>query len=147
MKDIAVLGPRGTFTDCASIVYKQKQEIDLNQVYYPTIDETVYSIGKECELAIIPVENTLDGYVQRSLDLLLEMNLHIINELYIPVQFSLVSNTNNLADIKRLYVQFKAKGQCIKIINQLRHIKKINKSVCKSILYQTSSVRAPNSRL
>ena len=79
MKNIAVLGPRGTFTDCASIIYKQKQKIDINQVYYPSIDETVYSIGKECELAIMPVENTLDGYVQRSLDLLLEMNLHRIN--------------------------------------------------------------------
>ena len=32
MKDIAVLGPRGTFTDCASIVYKQKQEKNINVV-------------------------------------------------------------------------------------------------------------------
>ena len=119
MKNIAVLGPKGTFTDCASIVYKQKLKIDINQVYYKTIDETFYSVGKQCDLAIVPVENTLDGYVQRSLDLLLEMNLHIIYELYIPVQFSLVTNAKNLTDIKTLYVQFKAKGQCTKIIKQL----------------------------
>ena len=120
MKNIAVLGPKGTFTDCASIVYKQRQQIDINQVYYKSIDETVYAASKECDLAIIPVENTLDGYVQRSLDLLLEMNLHIIYELYIPVQFSLVANSNNLNDIKRLYVQFKTKGQCTKAINKLK---------------------------
>ena len=119
MEKIAILGPRGTFSDSASIEYINKFNNDLEQIYYSTIDDAFHSVGAECEVGIIPVENTLDGYVQRTLDLLLEMNVYIENEISIPVQFSLVSNTKNIEDIKKLYVQFKTNGQCRKLIDSL----------------------------
>ena len=122
MEKIAVLGPRGTFSDSASIQYIKKFNNDLEQIYYSTIDDAFHSVGMECEVGIIPVENTLDGYVQRTLDLLLELNVYIENEISIPVQFSLISNTKNIEDIKKLYVQFKTNGQCRKFIDSLNDV-------------------------
>ena len=43
----------------------------------------------------------------------------ITGELYAPVQFARVGNVDSAKDIRRLYVQFKAKGQCQKAIESL----------------------------
>lgn len=123
MKRLAVLGPKGTFSDSAARNYIQATGVSLSPVYYHTIDETFYAVGSECEYGIIPIENTLDGYVQRSLDLLLERPGHIITDLTVPVQFSLSANAASVQEIKRLYVQFKTKGQCLRFINQLKGVK------------------------
>lgn len=119
MKKIAILGPEGTFSDDAAKRYLKKEELSLELTYYPTIDDAFHQIGKECDWGIIPLENTLDGYVQRTLDLLLEMDVHAVAQITIPVQFSLVANISKPEELKRLYVQFKANGQCRKAIDKL----------------------------
>lgn len=123
MKNIAVLGPKGTFSDSASKEYIEIINTKMNQLYYPTINEVCRAVGRECNYGIIPVENTLDGYVQKSLDLLLEMNLRIIKEITIPVRFSLIANTSSIYDVATLYVQFKANGQCREWIEKLNKVK------------------------
>jgi prephenate dehydratase len=77
----------------------------------------------DCPLGIVPIENTLDGYVMRTLDLLLEKDVHIIDENMVEVQFALVGNVSRLEDIDTLYVQFKASGQCRHFINDLKNVK------------------------
>lgn len=116
---LAILGPKGTFSESAAIFYQSKNDKDFEHVFFPTINETFSAIGSNCDAGIIPIENTLDGYVQRSLDSLHDLDLEIIDEVAIPVQFSLVSNCVNKDDIKKIYVQFKAHGQCLKYINNL----------------------------
>lgn len=111
---ISILGPKKTFSDVAYLKYNSS----LEPVYYHTITEVIDSVDEE-NLAIIPIENTLDGYVEGTFDKLLERDLKINHELFIPVAFSLVSNAKKLEDIKRVFVQFKAKGQCIKILNKI----------------------------
>ncbi len=122
MRKLAVLGPKGTFSDnaCSVFLNEEKEEFDVR--YYNTIDETFHSIGKECDLGIIPIENTLDGFVQRTLDLLLEMNVHILKEISVPVQFSFVGNSEKIEDINKLYVQFKTNGQCRKFLDNLKNV-------------------------
>lgn len=122
MKKVAVLGPKGTFSDSASYEYIKTLEEPVRQVYYSTIDEAMAGIGTECDFAIVPVENTLDGFVDRTLDILLENNLHISDEISIPVQFSLVANVDSPEEIKTLFVQFKANGQCRKVIETLKGV-------------------------
>ncbi len=116
---IAVLGPKGTFSESALIKYKEKSSVALTDVFYPTINNAFMAVGGECDLGIVPVENTLDGYVQRSLDMLFSCDLKIIDEVVVPVQFSLVSNVTSLSEIKKVYVQFKANGQCLKFLDSL----------------------------
>lgn len=117
-----MLGPKGTFSDNAATEYINKNNKHLQKIYYNTIDDTFHSIGKDCDLGIIPVENTLDGFVQRTLDLLLEMDIHINCEISVPVQFALIGNVEDVKDIKRLYVQFKANGQCRTFIDSLSNV-------------------------
>ena len=123
---IAVLGPEGTFSDKAYIEYARTSDAELNPVYCSTIDDvfnTVCDVEKECELGIVPIENTLDGYVQRTLDLLLEKDVCVIDENRVEVQFSMIANAARTEDISRLYVQFKANGQCRQFINSLGGVK------------------------
>lgn len=119
---IAVLGPSGTFSESALNEYLIKTNKDFERAFYNSIPLTFLAIGKECEIGIVPVENTLDGYVQRSLDMLLEQDLKIIDEVIIPIQFSLITNVKYINDIKKVYVQFKAHGQCLKFINSLSDV-------------------------
>ena len=124
---IAVLGPEGTFSDKAYLEYAahlEPQGEKLTPEYYPTIDEVFEAVCPgDCHIGIVPVENTLDGYVQRTLDLLLEKQVHIIDENLVPVHFSLVGNVSALEEITKLYVQFKSNGQCRHFINSLKNIK------------------------
>lgn len=122
MDKMAVLGPTGTFSDCAAKKYVDAYRMDMELEYFNSIDETFHAVGENCRFGLIPIENTLDGYVQRTLDLMLEMDVTVVDEIIIPVQFSLVANTENLSDMKILYVQFKAAGQCREFIDRLREM-------------------------
>lgn len=123
MKKIATLGPVGTFTELAAKKYIKEVKEKLEIVLYPSIIKSCNAVGNECELGIIPIENTLDGYVQRSLDLLLQTDIKIINELYLPIQFSFVSNEKDLKNVKKIYAQFKTQGQCVKFLDQFESSK------------------------
>jgi prephenate dehydratase len=124
---IAVLGPEGTFCDSACRKYRKSSGLDLNPVYCSSIDEIFDSVNRgDCEWGIAPIENTLDGYLQRTLDLLLENDLRIVAENIVFVQFSLVANVKDVEDIKKLYVQFKANGQCRGFINSLNGVQIIS---------------------
>lgn len=116
MEKMAVLGPKGTFCDQAMAQYQKKTGRALEAVYCPSIDEVFRTTGRACPCGIAPVENTLDGYVQETLDGLLDTSAHIVDEVQVPVQFSLVGNVKAPGDIRRLYVQFKAKGQCSRVL-------------------------------
>ncbi len=112
----AVLGPKGTFSDLA---YQKYHELNEDEVIYTnTIEGAIKKLG-EVDLAIVPIENTLDGYVQQTLDVIFNEGVYIIDEIYIPVQFNFVGNEKNMHKIKRIYSQFVSKGQCQKILNQI----------------------------
>ena len=118
VKKIATLGPAGTFSELAVKKYIKDKNIDVDIVFYSSITKAFKAIGKECELGVIPIENTLDGYVQPTLDLLSKTDFKIIDEIIIPIQFSFVGNSKNISDIERLYVQFKTQGQCCDFLEQ-----------------------------
>ena len=105
---IAVLGPKGTFCDKSYEEYNKKYEAahgkSLEPLYCPTIDDVFEQLctNEACEYAVVPVENMLDGYVQRTLDLLLEKNVYIVDENQVAVQFSLLANAEKIEDIRKI---------------------------------------------
>lgn len=125
---IAVLGPEGTFCDEAYQEYKKifvpHTGEQLESHFCATIDDIFDAVCEEgiCEYGIAPVENMLDGYVQRTLDLLLEKSVHIVDENQVAVQFALIGNVQRKEDIKKVYVQFKANGQCRQFLNSLHQV-------------------------
>lgn len=122
--NIAVLGPKGTFSDKAFLEYNKQNGGTLTPEYCDSIDEVFDAVKADsCELGIVPIENTLDGYVMRTLDRILEDNVCILDENRVEVQFALVANAESLDEIETLYVQFKAEGQCRKFISKLKNVK------------------------
>lgn len=119
MIKIAVLGPTGTFTEKAAMKYLESQEIVGELNYFTTLRKTFDAIGNECELGVIPIENTLDGFVQIILDFLTHSNLYIIHELVLPIRFAFVANCHKLSDIQRVYTQFKSQNQCYDFLEKL----------------------------
>ena len=93
-----------------------------NNIYNPIVDHStirkVIESVKGNDYAIVPIENSLDGYVSETLDLLYENDLEIINELNLKISFSLVSNVN-VDKISKIYVQFKARGQCLNYLSSI----------------------------
>lgn len=123
MTKMAALGPRGTFCEIGSNKYIDKIDNNTEVIFYPTITKVFNAINKDCEIGIIPIENTLDGYVQLSLDLLSQASLNIAYELFIPIQFACVGNVDDLSSIEKVYVQFKSQGQCLGFLEKLDNAK------------------------
>jgi prephenate dehydratase len=111
---VGVLGPKGTFSDYAAQKYYLNKDFEIK--YFNSIDKTFASID-QMNYIVVPIENTLDGYIQQNLDLILSNNLFIIDEIYLPIKFSLIGNVKRLENIKRIYVQYVTKNQCLKFLS------------------------------
>ena len=106
MKKIAVLGAEGSFSSIAARKYIEKRTSDkYKMVFYQSFNMVADSVGKECDLAVIPVENSLDGYVHIVLDILTRIDLYICSEIILPVEFSFVGNAEKLEEINKVYIQ------------------------------------------
>ncbi|WP_271271113.1 prephenate dehydratase [Aliamphritea hakodatensis] len=126
MNKISTLGPRGTFSDAATMNYMQRADERSEPVYFRSIKSALCAIGEECDLGVIPVENFSEGYVSIVLDHLVAAPLIILGEIYQSVKFSFISKEKDLAAINQLYAQFVAKGQCVDFIASLGEINVIN---------------------
>ncbi|WP_234118474.1 prephenate dehydratase [Clostridium hydrogenum] len=122
MIKLAALGPAGTFSELAVNKYKEQIDEDTVVKFYPTITKVVNAVGNECSMGIVPIENTLDGFVQVTLDLLASSDLNILNELVIPIQFAFVANSD-MDKLQKIYAQFKTQGQCCKFLENLDGVK------------------------
>lgn len=122
MMKVAALGPMGTFSELAAKKYRELAKIDMEVVLYPTISKAFNAVFNECEIGIIPIENTLDGFVQVTLDLLLEKDINVINEFVMPIQFAFVANSA-INEVDKIYAQFKTQGQCCKFLESFQSVK------------------------
>lgn len=115
---IAVLGPKGTFTDIATGKYIKAMGLDAERQYYPTMRKTFGAVGEDCTYGVIPIENTLDGFVQIILDLLSKTELKVIHEIILPIRFAFVANCKDMEEVESVYVQFKSENQCSDFLEQ-----------------------------
>ena len=117
MKKIGLLGPKGTFCEVALkkyLEYSNLNDVEVN--LYQTISKVSSHIDFN-DLTILPLENSLDGYVQETIDGLLYNGKTIICDLVIPINFAFVTFEKDINKVRKLYVQFKAYGQCLDFIN------------------------------
>ena len=100
---IAVLGPEGTFSEVAVKKYLNMNSLKGELIYFSSIEESVKALRYETiDLAIVPLENLLDGFVQLTLDLLLEEKVKIVSDIDVPIHFDLLGNVDKKEDIKRI---------------------------------------------
>ncbi|HYG28398.1 MAG TPA: prephenate dehydratase [Caulobacteraceae bacterium] len=88
---------------------------------YPTFEEAFEAIKSgECELGMIPVENSIAGRVADVHHLLPDSGLHIVGERFKPIRFQLMANKGaKLSDIKTVSSMAIALHQCRKSLKKL----------------------------
>jgi prephenate dehydratase len=118
MKKIAILGPKNTYSDVAAKVYQNHQKTSYEIIYKKQVSDVIQAISDDT-IGIIPIENTLEGYVQQHLDYMLENpNIWISSELRLQVSFACISH-RPIKDVKTVYVQYAAKNQCLRFMATL----------------------------
>lgn len=113
---VAYLGPAGTFSEQA--VFQQFGHaivllpcISIDEVFRTTEAGTA-------DFGVVPVENSSEGTVNRTLDLLLQTSLSISGELSIPVQHSLMTISGDFAGVTKICAHSQALAQCQAWLNQ-----------------------------
>ncbi|MFX1409534.1 MAG: prephenate dehydratase [Promethearchaeota archaeon] len=99
---VGYLGPKGTFTHEAALEFFPKAGTEF--LAFNTISETFMNIEKEkIEFGVIPIENSLQGTVRETLDLLIEKNLVIYGEIELRIIQNLISlEKSNLLRIRTI---------------------------------------------
>lgn len=97
---IHYLGPAATFTHQAGLqLFKSSQLTPA-----PSIEDVLDAVKKNrADLGIVPVENSLEGIVIRTLDFILHKKLKVAAELNLPIKQNLLSAEKTLAGIKTVY--------------------------------------------
>lgn len=95
-KRVAFQGERGAFSEDAAI---KLLGAEASLVPLPTFEAAFSSIAQHnADYVLVPIENSLAGPVQRSLDLLVESDLTIVGEVIIRVQHNLIGPPGSTFD-------------------------------------------------
>ena len=80
---VAYLGPQGTFSEEAAILFAPESE----RLPYPSIrDAAMAAESRETDEAVLPIENSIEGAVNMTLDYLIhDSTLSIVGELVLPI--------------------------------------------------------------
>lgn len=113
---ISYLGPKGTFSyEACSRYCKETDEM----VECKTIPDTIMMlVNGEVEKAIVPIENSLQGGVTETIDMLIENeDVYVIKELDLEIKQNLMANANyQLSEIEKVYSHTQAISQCKKYL-------------------------------
>ncbi|MGI8428055.1 MAG: prephenate dehydratase [Solirubrobacteraceae bacterium] len=115
---VGYFGPEGTFTQEALLVATEGCELTLASL--PTIYDTVMAVQEgDVERALVPIENSLEGSVNATLDALaIETDdVAILGEVVHPIRHCLIARTVlELSDINTVVSHPQANAQCARFI-------------------------------
>jgi chorismate mutase/prephenate dehydratase len=107
---VTYLGPEATFSEQA---VRQHFGRAVEAVAVPSVDEAFRRAeARAVQFTVVPVENSTEGVVGRTLDLLITTSLRICAEIELRVQQNLLSRSGELKTIKRVYSHAQSLGQC-----------------------------------
>jgi len=113
---VAYLGPAGTFSEQA--VYQQFGHaveglpcVSIDEVFRATEAGTA-------DFGVVPVENSSEGAINRTLDLMLGTSTIISGEIAIPVHHSLMTKTGNMDGVTVVAAHSQALAQCQVWLNE-----------------------------
>ncbi|MBD2362004.1 prephenate dehydratase [Anabaena minutissima FACHB-250] len=115
---IAHLGPPGTYAEQATIFYvkflTQNRGIETTLCPYPSIAQSLKAVAQgQTQLAVVPVENSIEGSVTMTMDTLWQLDsLRIQSALVMPIAHALISCATNLDRIQTVYSHPQALAQC-----------------------------------
>ena len=112
---VSYLGPEATFTHEAAL-----KRFGASARYFPA--ESVGGVFREAEkgnvdYGVVPIENSLEGAVTYTLDMLIDSELRICSEIYLPVSHNLLSNSR-VSAIRTIYSHPQVFGQCRRFLQE-----------------------------
>lgn len=115
---ITHLGPSGTYTEQAACFYlnwlQTHRGITASLSPCSTIAQCLHAVSTNlAKLAVVPVENSIEGSVTMTMDTLWQLDrLEIQLALILPISHNLISCAANLESIQTVYSHPQALGQC-----------------------------------
>lgn len=108
---VAYLGPAGTFSEQAAVQFFGSS---IEHVPCVSFDEVFQAAAAgTAQFGVVPVENSTEGVVTRSLDLLLTSPLHIVGEISLLVRHHLLrKGEGSLKGIEAVLAHPQALAQC-----------------------------------
>ena len=107
---VAYLGPAGTFSEQA--VYRQFGH-GVEALPCASIDAVFRAAeAGTADFGVVPVENSSEGAINRTLDLLLQTTLAISGEVSIQVHHSLMTASGSMQGVTKVYAHSQALAQC-----------------------------------
>jgi len=106
---VAYLGPEATFTHQAALAkfghsVEYIPAISINDVFYEV--ET-----RRADYGVVPIENSTDGAVNRTLDMFIDSDVRICSEILFEISHCLLARGRK-DQIKRIYSKGEVFGQC-----------------------------------
>jgi chorismate mutase/prephenate dehydratase len=107
---VSYLGPEGTFSEQAVRKHFGRA---VEALPAASVDDAF----RRCEsgsaqFTVVPVENSTEGAVGRTLDLLLATPLRICGEIELRVQQNLLSRSEKISSVKKIYSHAQSLAQC-----------------------------------
>jgi chorismate mutase/prephenate dehydratase len=106
---VGYLGPEGTYTHQAAMKHFGSS---IGFSKFRSVPDVFTSVKRgECDYGIVPVENSTEGTVLGTLDMLAEEDLLIVAQVFLEINQFLISKSP-VAEIKKVYSKDNALGQC-----------------------------------
>ncbi len=113
---IAYLGPEGSFTQLATLKHFGHA---ARTVACASIDEAFRLVeSRQLDYVVAPVENSTEGAVGRTLDLMVSTPLKICGEVVLRIHHHLLRKTPAMDGIRRVYAHAQALAQCHEWLNK-----------------------------
>ena len=113
---IAFFGPIGTYTEEAALQYNSSKHNSMAYLIpFPTIAVVVAAVASGLtEEGVVPIENSLEGSVTYTVDLLIsQSDLSICNEIVLPLRHYLMAMpSTTVANIQMIYSHPQSLAQC-----------------------------------
>ncbi len=139
---IAHLGPIGTYTEAAALAYADSIDTETTLLPFNTIAQAIESIDRgQANLAVVPVENSIEGSVTMTLDTLWRVGqLQIQQALELPIDHTLITTATDLQAIHTVYSHPQALSQCQDWLGKfLPHAQQIAANSTTAVLHELSN--------
>lgn len=114
---VAFLGPLGTFSESAATKHFGHAARLLPQ---SSIDDVFREVESgHAHYAVVPVENSTEGAVGRTMDLLLGTALKICGEVVVRIHQNLLTRVESIDRITRVYSHAQSLAQCHEWLNRM----------------------------
>ena len=123
---VAYLGPEGTFTQLAAVKHFGHA---ARTVACASVDEAFRLVeSRALDYVVAPVENSTEGAVGRTLDLMVSSALQICGEVVLRIHHHLLRKPEDAVPLRRVYAHAQALAQCHEWLNKNidEHVERIS---------------------